>query len=316
MHDDAALPAMEQQQQRPPNGALYLVPTPLDFGLGARTEIAAQLPLGTLIRAANISHWMCENTKSARAFLQRVHVVAPLKQPLPTQHMWELPHDTRKKGDHDFRSDASFATASGHTFATPFLQQALRGHDIGLLSEAGLPAVADPGSSVVAQAHRLGIPVVPLAGSSAIVLALAASGLHGQRFSFHGYLPQDSDKRQQALQRLEHASTQQGGSSQIFMDTPYRNQALLSACLHSLQPQTQLAVCAGLLSPQPHIASRSIQEWRSGLGLAPESLTKLPAIFILQTATQAARQRSPCKPSNRPGSLRSPGPRGEPHTPR
>ena len=137
----------------------------------------------------------------------------------------ELPREVHKKGDHDggIRRDGRC------------LQPALEGHDVGLLSEAGMPAVADPGSSVVRAAHDLGMAVVPLVGPVSLLLALAASGLNGQNFAFVGYLPQDAAQRAQRIRELE-ALALKTGQTQLFIETPYRNAALWEALLKTLQP--------------------------------------------------------------------------------
>ena len=161
-------------------GTLYLVPTPLDFGCDIQAPITDVLPLETLRVAAGVTHWITENAKSTRAFLKRVDAHAPLAKTIQENTITELPREVHKKGDH-----------TGEFDAKPMLKAALAGHDVGLVSEAGMPAVADPGSSVVRAAHELGIRVVPLVGPVSLLLALAASGLNGQNFAFVGYLPQD-----------------------------------------------------------------------------------------------------------------------------
>jgi 16S rRNA (cytidine1402-2'-O)-methyltransferase len=150
-------------------GRLFLVPTPLDFGCNQQAPITEVLPEATLAAAAKLGHWVCENAKSTRAFLKRVAETHPLIAPLADQSITELPRHVHKKGDHQSGFDGK-----------PLLEAALQGHDMGLLSEAGMPAVADPGSSVVRAAHDLGIAVVPLVGPVSLLLALAASGLNGQ----------------------------------------------------------------------------------------------------------------------------------------
>ena len=161
-------------------GKLYLVPAPLDFGCEPPLPaITDALPLGTLQHMARLQHWVCENAKTTRALLKRVDAVVPLAQPIQQLHISEIPREWHKKGDHHLPPD--IATAKS------LLAAALQGQDMALSSEAGMPAVADPGSSLVRAAHILGVPVVPLVGPSSIVLALAASGLNGQGFVFHGY---------------------------------------------------------------------------------------------------------------------------------
>ncbi len=151
-------------------GRLFLVPAPLDFGCETYQNITDSLPLATLQTAANIQHWVCENAKTTRAFLKRVNEICTLSLPLQSLNILELPREIHKKGDH--------AGSLGEGFdAKPLLQSAIAGFDIGLISEAGMPAIADPGSSVVRAAHTLGIDVIPLVGPISLMLALAASGL-------------------------------------------------------------------------------------------------------------------------------------------
>ncbi|MBP6375629.1 MAG: SAM-dependent methyltransferase, partial [Giesbergeria sp.] len=161
--------------------------------------------------------------------------------------------------------------------ARPLLAAALAGHDIGLVSEAGMPAVADPGSSVVRAAHALGIAVVPLVGPVSLLLALAASGLNGQNFAFVGYLPQDSDERAQRIRALE-ALALKTHQTQLFIETPYRNAALLQALLHTLHPHTRLSVSSGLTLATSTTRSQSVQQWRDKPG-GPDKNT--PAVFAI-----------------------------------
>jgi 16S rRNA (cytidine1402-2'-O)-methyltransferase len=248
-------------------GRLYLVPTPLDFGCDAVAPLADVLPGGTITIAAGITHWICENAKSARAFLKRVGEVQALAATLQLQQIQELPRAVHKKGDH---APASFD-------ARGLLQPALDGHDIGLVSEAGMPAIADPGSSVVRAAHDLGIEVVPLVGPVSLVLMLAASGLNGQNFAFVGYLPQDAAARQQRLRELE-ALALRTGQSQVFIETPYRNVALWQAMLQSLKPATRVAVASALTLPTAQCRSALVSEWKKQ---AEPVTNDVPAVFAL-----------------------------------
>ena len=152
----------------PARGTLYLVPAPLDFGCDAQVPLQGSLPEATLATAARLTHWICENAKSARAYLKRIDALHPLAAPLQQQQITELPREVHKKGDHGGKGSAPFD-------ARPLLAAAVAGHDMGLVSEAGMPAVADPSSSVVRAAHELSIPVVPLVGPVSLLLALAAS---------------------------------------------------------------------------------------------------------------------------------------------
>ena len=253
-----------------PPGRLLLVPTPLDHGCTPQTPITDVLPLGTLRAAARITHWISENAKSTRAFLKRVDAVAPLAQPVQAHTITELPRAVHKKGDHD--------PQTAHPDVRPLLAAALKGHDVGLVSEAGMPAVADPGSSVVRAAHGLGIAVVPLVGPVSILLALAASGLNGQNFAFVGYLPQEAAARATRIRELE-ALARKTGQSQLFIETPYRNAALVQALLHELQPGTRLAICHGLTLEHARCVSQSVTDWRSAT-TAPAPAA-LPAVFAI-----------------------------------
>ena len=252
-----------------PPGRLLLVPTPLDHGCTPQAPITDVLPLGTLQAAARITHWISENAKSTRAFLKRVDAVAPLAQPVQAHTITELPRAVHKKGDHD--------PTSSPADARPLLAAAMQGQDVGLVSEAGMPAVADPGSSVVRAAHELGLAVVPLVGPVSILLALAASGLNGQNFAFVGYLPQDSDERAQRIRALE-ALALKIGQTQLFIETPYRNAALLQALLQTLHPNTRLSVSSGLTLPHSATRSQSVQQWRQKPG-GPDKNT--PAVFAI-----------------------------------
>jgi 16S rRNA (cytidine1402-2'-O)-methyltransferase len=248
-------------------GKLYLVPAPLDFGCEPQAPLQDALPLGTLQTAAGITHWICENAKSARAYLKRVDAVAPLAAPLQAQDIRELPREVHKKGDH-----------AGQFDARPLLAAALEGHDVGLLSEAGMPAVADPGSSVARAAHELGLAVVPLTGPVSLLLALAASGLNGQNFAFVGYLPQDAGERQARIRELE-ALALRTGQTQLFIETPYRNAALLQALVQTLQHNTRLAVARGLTLASAQVRSQTVKAWRA----KPQDVAdeRLPAVFAI-----------------------------------
>jgi 16S rRNA (cytidine1402-2'-O)-methyltransferase len=247
-------------------GRLILVPAPLDFGCAQQGPLEQVLPAQTIAAAARLTHWICENAKTARALLKRVGEVEPLAATLREQAIVELPREVHKKGDHDGAFDAR-----------PLLEPALAGHDIGLLSEAGMPAVADPGSSVVRAAHELDLEVVPLVGPASLLLALAASGLNGQNFAFVGYLPQDAAQRTQRLRELESLAVRDG-QTQLFIETPYRNAAVWDALLRSLQPATRLAVASGLTLPQARIGMRTVAAWRRE---PPPVANDTPAVFAI-----------------------------------
>ncbi len=224
------------------------------------------MPLGTLTVASKLQYWVCENAKSARAYLKRVGELTPLSSPLQALHIQELPREVHKKGDH-----------TGNFDARHLLAPALAGHDVGLVSEAGMPAIADPGSSVVRAAHDLGIEVVPLTGPVSLLLALAASGLNGQSFAFVGYLPQDAAERAKAVRELE-ALALKTGQSQLFIETPYRNVAMMQTLLQTLQPTTRLAVSSGLTLSRGVCRSDCVKDWRKKTA-ALDNAT--PAVFAL-----------------------------------
>ena len=247
-------------------GTLYLVPAPLDFGCATQAPLADALPAGTLSAAAGLTHWICENAKSARAYLKRIDESHPLALPLREQQITELPREVHKKGDHDPGFDAK-----------PLLAAALQGHDMGLLSEAGMPAIADPGSSVVRAAHELGLAVVPLVGPVSLLLTLAASGLNGQNFAFVGYLPQDAAQRAQRIRELESLALK-GGQSQLFIETPYRNAALWDSLVKTLQPSTRLAVGSGLTLANAVTRSQPVRLWKQQ---AAPVANDMPAVFAI-----------------------------------
>jgi 16S rRNA (cytidine1402-2'-O)-methyltransferase len=250
----------------PQKGTLYLVPTPLDFGCNTQAPITDVLPQETLRIAAGVTHWITENAKSTRAFLKRVDAHAPLAKTIQENTITELPREVHKKGDH-----------TGEFDAKPMLKAALTGNDIGLVSEAGMPAVADPGSSVVRAAHELGIRVVPLVGPASLLLALAASGLNGQNFAFVGYLPQDSAARTQRLRELENLAAKHG-QTQLFIETPYRNQSLWDALINGLQSNTRLARASGLTMASMHVQCKTVQAWRSS---GKAAVSGEPTVFLL-----------------------------------
>ncbi len=247
-------------------GRLYLVPAPLDFGCDSQSDLQNTMPRGTLSVASRLQYWVCENAKSARAYLKRVNEITPLNSPLQALHIQELPREVHKKGDH-----------SGNFDARHLLAPALEGNDVGLVSEAGMPAVADPGSSVVRAAHDLGIEVIPLTGPVSLLLALAASGLNGQNFAFVGYLPQDGAERAQRIKELESLALK-SGQTQLFIETPYRNAAMLQALLQTLQHNTRLAISSGLTLESGICRSDSIKNWRQKTSPLNNST---PVVFAL-----------------------------------
>lgn len=250
-------------------GKLVLVPNMLD--LGASPEpVDSVLSAHALRRAAGLQHWVVENAKAARTFLKRVEAQVPLALPLQALQLHELPRPRKGSGE---VIDAACWSA--------LLAPALAGADVGLLSDAGLPAVADPGAALVAAAHAQGIVVEVLAGASSLTLALAASGLNGQRFAFEGYLPQQAAERQQRVRELEQRSRREA-QTQLVIETPYRNEALLQALAQHLQPETRLSVACGLTSANGWCRTQAVAAWRNELKApARAAMTDtLPAVFM------------------------------------
>lgn len=246
-------------------GRLLLVPNTLDFGVdGDLPELVESLPLGAIRTAARLEHWIAESAKTTRAFLKRVDAVVPLARPLQEIAIVELPRPPKGR-------------AGASIDAAPLLAPVRGGADVGLISEAGLPAVADPGAAVVAAAHAAGIEVVVLAGPSSLLLALAASGLNGQSFAFVGYLPVDAAARAARIRELE-ALSRRSGQTQLMIETPYRNEALLGALLATLNEGTQLSVSCGLTLPAAFTRSASVARWRAQPTALPPDR---PAVFAL-----------------------------------
>lgn len=234
-------------------GTLYLVPNLL--GVVAPEDV---LPARTLAVARGLTHWIVETPKPARAFLKSLG----LGQPIASLSITELP-------------------AAGQTADVTALLGPLReGVDVGVLSDAGCPGVADPGARVVAAAHAAGVRVVPLVGPSSLLLALMASGMNGQGFAFHGYLPVPPPERALALQRLEEDSRRHG-RAQLFIETPYRNEAMIRALGAALQPATEVVIAVDLTLPTEAIERRTAAEWRR---VDPARFAKRPALYVLEAA--------------------------------
>jgi 16S rRNA (cytidine1402-2'-O)-methyltransferase len=236
------------------SGVLYLIPNAL--GEGDAAALAAVLPAGVIAHTASLGYFVGENAKSTRAFLKRVGVARPIQE----IEIRELNVNT--------------PAAEIERLLAPILA----GHDGGLVSEAGCPAVADPGALLVRRAHERGVKVVPLVGPSSILLALMASGLDGQRFAFHGYLPVDPGERTKTLRELEQRS-RKGRETQIFIETPYRNRALLDALIASCAPSTLITVAVDLTLESERVATRAASEWKKQAGAF--EMHKRPAIFLM-----------------------------------
>lgn len=202
----------------------------------------------------HLLHFVAENEKAARALIKNLQLAAP-------------------------QSELHFVLLNQHTSLEDkqtLLNDALQGHDMGLISDAGLPCVADPGAEAVALAHQLGIEVVPLHGPSSLLLALMASGFNGQSFAFVGYLPIEKAERVKRIKELEKEVLTKK-QTQLFIETPYRNNSLLEDLLKNLQPDTQLCVAANLTQPNQFIRSTTVQNWKTNL----PDLHKQPAVFVL-----------------------------------
>ena len=230
-------------------GTLYLVPNLL--GLVPPAQV---LPAHTIAVARGLRHFIVETARPARQFLKTL----ALDVAIADLHIAELPQ-----------------TASTASCAA-LLQPAHDGAHIGLVSDAGCPGIADPGAALVAAAHRAQVRVVPLVGPCSLVLGLMASGMNGQSFTFHGYLPVAHDARAAALRRLDE-DVARTGATQLFIETPYRNEALLQAIVATCRPTTQCCVAADLTLPTEWIRSAPVSTWRHG---TPE-IGRRPALFLL-----------------------------------
>jgi 16S rRNA (cytidine1402-2'-O)-methyltransferase len=247
-------------------GTLWLVPNALDLG-AEPGDLRDVLPDGVLRRAAGLAHWAAEDARTTRAFLKRVAEIHPLAQPLQATSIVELPRP---------RKGAPAGAPEADTWRT-LLRPAVDGHDMGLISEAGLPAIADPGARLVAAAHEAGIAVRPLSGPSSLLLALAASGLDGQSFAFVGYVPQEPAARSARLRELE-ALSRRLRQTQLMIETPYRNAALLAALLEALAPSTRLSVSWGLTLAGGGTRSDTVARWRQRPAALPD---RCPAVFAI-----------------------------------
>lgn len=230
--------------------ALYLIPVTL-----GDSPLDRVLPSFNSKKVASIRHFIVEDVRSARRFLRKM--------------------------DPAFDIDGSkFYPLNKHTDpdqVASYLEPLAGGVDMGVLSEAGCPAVADPGADVVAIAQRRGYKVVPLVGPSSIILGVMASGFNGQSFAFNGYLPIDSQERLHSIRLLETRSIQEK-QTQIFIETPYRNNKLLEDLLEHLRPSTRLCVAANLTLEEEYIRTSTIQQWRKQ---KPQDLSKQPCIFLI-----------------------------------
>jgi 16S rRNA (cytidine1402-2'-O)-methyltransferase len=240
-------------------GSLYLIPTTL--GEQQPHEVLAQ---NVIKLVEQLTYFVVENEKSARKFI-------------------------KKAAPHKPQSSLVLSVLNKHTDPAQhreMLQPCLNGHSIGLLSEAGCPAVADPGADLVKIAHEIGVRVVPLVGPSAILLAMMASGLNGQSFAFNGYLPIDKSEKRSALKYWEKVSSEKN-QSQIFIETPYRNQKLIEEMTQTLQPNTHLCVATDLTLPSEWIKTNQIAKWKN----YKIDIQNRPTIFIIQADVQEKKRR-------------------------
>lgn len=249
-----------------PEAALHLIPVPL--GELAEADPARALPASVLPVIRELRHFVVENAKSARAFLKTVGMPVPIAE----LDIRELPGRGKigKSGANTADWDALLAPLGE-------IHQAPRA-SIGLLSEAGCPAVADPGSDLVLRAHQRGYRVIPHIGPSSLLLALMASGLGGQQFAFQGYLPQDESERKQVVNRLENASKSLD-QTQIVIETPYRNVALFESLLKHLRPETRLCIAMALTTPEESICTQPVSAWRKA---TTPSFEKRPTVFLFK----------------------------------
>jgi len=232
------------------SGTLFLIPAPL--GEAPIPEIMPQI-VANVIQHLDI--FIVENEKTARRFIKKIcpgKIQAELR-------IYQLDKHQKAKGINEF------------------VKILLSGKDVGLLSEAGLPAIADPGSLVVAKAHQKNIPIKPLVGPSSLLLALMASGLNGQKFSFEGYLPKEQTGLKRKIKELEQVS-RKNNCSKIFIETPYRNMKLLQNLVKYLHPETQLCIACDLTLPTEYIKTLPVKKWKNRL----PDIHKRPTVFVFQ----------------------------------
>jgi 16S rRNA (cytidine1402-2'-O)-methyltransferase len=234
-----------------PKGKLFLIPNVL-------AENTAQSIISPQIKEI-ITHtkvYLVENLRTARRYISSLKLGVNIEE----LHMEILDKDTAPET------------------INRLMQPLLNGADMGIISEAGCPGIADPGALAVAHAHHKGIQVVPLSGPSSMFMALMASGFSGQSFAFHGYLPIDKKEKAQALRKLENESTKEK-RAQIFMETPFRNNQLLEDILSTLAPQTKLCIAKNLTASDELVLTKTVEEWKK----LPIDLHKIPTVFIIQS---------------------------------
>lgn len=239
--------------------ALYLIPVTL-----GDTPIAQVLPAHNTEVIQGIRHFIVENVRSARRFLKKVDSQIDID----SLTFYELNQHTDRRN------------------IDTYLDPLRKGEPMGVISEAGCPAVADPGADVVAIAQRKGLKVVPLVGPSSIIMSVMGSGFNGQSFAFHGYLPIEDGKRIQKLKQLE-ARVYAEDQTQLFIETPYRNMKMMQTLLQTLRPQTRICLAANITCPDESIHTRSVNEWKQLLQKAKteeeqsQLVPRCPAIFLI-----------------------------------
>ncbi len=241
---------------------LYLIPVPI-----AENALHTIPPYVQDI-ARVLEVFIVERAKTARHFIKSIGPAKPLQELLFAEIAQQEEPGTKN------------ATQVADEAETAFTDAVKAGKDVGLLSEAGCPGVADPGAHIVALAHRMGVKVVPLVGPSSLLLALMASGMNGQRFTFHGYLSPKRPELATDLRRLETLSRQHD-QTQIFIETPYRSQMVLEVALESLQPNTQFGLAQDLSGAGEMVRSMAVKDWKQRLQKEPLTLEKLPAVFLI-----------------------------------
>jgi 16S rRNA (cytidine1402-2'-O)-methyltransferase len=234
-------------------GTLYLIPTTL----GEEEDLYHTIPTYVKDIINTLDEYVVENEKSARRFLKRIGLVKPLQEMI----LYPLNEHTPSEE------------------ISTYLKPLLAGKNMGLLSDVGCPAVADPGASVAGLAHQKGIKVVPLVGPSSILLALMASGFNGQNFTFHGYLPKERGERVKKIKELE-ADAHKKKQTQLFIETPYRNQHLFDDILANCENNTLMCIATDITLPTEFIQSKSIAQWKKEPQTGAK-ISKRPSIFIL-----------------------------------
>ena len=233
-------------------GKLYLIPTTL--GESNPLEV---MPISVKKVVEVLDHFIVENEKSARRFIKKI-------TPNKSQPSLNLMLIDKYSDDYETRS---------------YLDVCEQGISVGVLSEAGVPAIADPGASIVKLAHQKGIQVVPLVGPSSILMAMMSSGMNGQNFAFNGYLPIDKSDRKKAIKELEKLSKDKN-QSQIFIETPYRNEKMLTDLCTTLQGKTRLCIACDITLPSEYIKTLPIDQWKK----TKADLHKRPAIFVIHAS--------------------------------